>query len=232
MEKLKSPAEAASHQSTTESPEPLKKLTVLQCMKVLFSSYRVDQYSDPEGFKVNIGLVLEQYPDETIRFVTDPRTGVQRRCAWPPSVKEVVDACDAHMQHKANVERFKNWGGPHRGSGPLGREQIEAPREKRPTLEELHAKHGKDWGIGISPTDAQLREHMKTLPVGSRWTMKQVVDDWRTKHGVDLGLSDGDGPTAIDPKPAPTWDGIVDHYRNNPSEMERLTGALMTRYAK
>src|SRR5216684_1088993 len=59
-----------------------------------------------------------------------------------------------------------------------------------------------------------------------RRTLKEVVD------ACDAHMQHGDGPTAIDPKPAPTWDGIVDHYRNNPSEMERLTGALMTRYAK
>jgi hypothetical protein len=51
------------------------------------------------------------------------------------------------------------------------------------------------------------------------------------KHGVDFGLSKGRAD-AIDPKPAPTWDAIVDHYQNNRSEMERLTGALMTRNAK
>jgi hypothetical protein len=99
---------------------------------------------------------------------------------------------------------------------------LEARATKGPTLEEMHAKYGKDWGIGISPTDARLREHMKTLPVGSRWTMKEVADDWRTKHGVNLGLSKGRAD-AIDPKPAPTCCAIVDHYQNNPSEMERLT---------
>jgi hypothetical protein len=79
-------------------------------MKVLFSAYRIDQYTDPEGFKLNIGLVLEQYPAETIMFVTDPRTGVQRRHEWPPSVKSVVDACDQHINEQAKVIRYANWG--------------------------------------------------------------------------------------------------------------------------
>jgi hypothetical protein len=86
MENLKQP-EASSTPSTTTSGAQLKKLTVLHGMKILFSAYRLDQFTDPEGFKLNIGLMLEQYPIDTIRFVTDPRTGVQRHCAFPPSVK-------------------------------------------------------------------------------------------------------------------------------------------------
>jgi hypothetical protein len=173
----------------------------VQGMKALFSAYRLDQYSDPEGFYVNIGLVLEQYPIDTIRFVTDPRTGIQRTHEWPPSVANVVPACESHVANVAKQARFRNWG-------------------KSETLI-----------IEARATKGPLREHIKTLPVGSRWTMKEVADDWRTKHGVDLGLSKGRAD-AIDPKPAPTWYAIVDHYQNNPSEMERLTGALMTRNAK
>jgi hypothetical protein len=141
-------------------------------MKILFRSYRIDQYDDPEGFKDNIGLVLEQYPIDTIRFVTDPRTGIQRTHEWPPSVANVVTACESHVANVAKQARFRNWG----KSETL---MLEARATKGPTLEEMHAKYGKDWGIGISPTDAQLREHMKTLPVGSRWTMKEVADEAR-----------------------------------------------------
>jgi hypothetical protein len=110
-------------------------------MKILFSSYRIDQYSDPEGFKLNIGLVLEQYGEDTIRFVTDPRTGVQRKHDWPPTVKNVVDACDQHVHEKARAHRFKNWG---KGNDPM----IEGPQAPRPTLDEMHEKYGKDWGLG------------------------------------------------------------------------------------
>jgi hypothetical protein len=79
-------------------------------MKVLFNAYRLDQYTDPEGFKLSIGLVLEQYPIDTIKFVTDPRTGIQRRCTFPPGVKEVVEACDQHIYEVARTKRFQNWG--------------------------------------------------------------------------------------------------------------------------
>lgn len=111
-------------------------------MKILFSAYRIDQYSDPEGFKVNIGLVLEQYPAETIRFVTDPRTGVQRRHEWPPSVKNVVDACDQHMHDLATQHRFRNWGKPDALTL-----KLQGPKEPKPTREEMIARYGENWGL-------------------------------------------------------------------------------------
>jgi hypothetical protein len=112
-------------------------------MKVLFSAYRLNQYADPEGFKLNIGLVLEQYPIETIRFVCDPRTGVQRTSEWPPSVANMVTACEAHIASVAKLARFENWG--KRAAEEF---MLEGPQEPKPTLEELHAKYGKDWGLG------------------------------------------------------------------------------------
>jgi hypothetical protein len=142
MEKFKGPGAVSSTPSTQSSQGQSKKTLVLQGMKILFSAYRIDQYSDPDGFKLNVGLVLEQYPAETIRFVTDPRTGVQRRHDWPPSVKNVVDACDQHMRETAMRRRYDNWG--------RGNLMLDAPREVRLTREELKAKYG-DWGLDTTP---------------------------------------------------------------------------------
>lgn len=45
--------------------------------------------------------MLEQYPDEVINYVCDPRTGIQRRSKWPPTISEMVDACDDHREFLA-----------------------------------------------------------------------------------------------------------------------------------
>jgi hypothetical protein len=55
-------------------------------------------------------IILAQYPDDVIDYVTDPRTGIQRRCKFPPTIAEIIEACDARMQDIAKRERFKNWG--------------------------------------------------------------------------------------------------------------------------
>lgn len=63
-------------------------------MKMLFSAYRLDQYPDPDGFMAQAAVVLSSYSEETVLYVTDPRTGYQRRNKWPPNIPELWTACD------------------------------------------------------------------------------------------------------------------------------------------
>ena len=128
-----------SSQRSTERSKSRKTL-ILQRQRILFSAFRTDQYSDPEGYLASLGMVLEQYPDDVIVCVTDPRTGVQRHCKWPPTISEIVEACDRRMQDKARVTRLRNWG----KNEVLA---IEAPREGRPTYEQLKAKYGEHFGL-------------------------------------------------------------------------------------
>jgi len=53
----------------------------------------------------SLGAVLEQYPDEVIRYITGPRTGIQRRLKWPPTINEVVEACDEHQDFLARARK-------------------------------------------------------------------------------------------------------------------------------
>jgi len=92
---------------------------------------------------------LEQYPNDVIVWVTDPRTGVQRSCKWPPTIAEIVEACDQRMQDKARLTRLQTWG--KRNEAPM----LEAPREERPSMEELKAKYGENWGLAEAPMAAK-----------------------------------------------------------------------------
>lgn len=47
----------------------------------------------------SLGAVLEQFPDEVVVYITDPRTGVQRRSKWPPTISEVIEAAEDHQEH-------------------------------------------------------------------------------------------------------------------------------------
>ncbi len=76
----------------------------MRCQLALFSAYRIDQYSDPESFKNSLGAVLEGFPDEVIKYVCDPRTGLQRRLKWPPTISEIVEVCEDHQEH---LERLR-----------------------------------------------------------------------------------------------------------------------------
>lgn len=61
---------------------------------MLLSAYRRDDYADPRGFVTQLGVVLEKYPEWVVRYVTSPDTGIQRRQKFPPSIAEVVSACE------------------------------------------------------------------------------------------------------------------------------------------
>ncbi|WP_316205765.1 hypothetical protein [Bradyrhizobium sp. SZCCHNS1012] len=67
-------------------------------MEVLFSAYRRDQYASPDGFMTQAALVLSEYSEDVVRYVTDPRTGIQRKLKWPPVIAELVEACDHAKQ--------------------------------------------------------------------------------------------------------------------------------------
>jgi hypothetical protein len=48
---------------------------------------------------VQLGLVLSDFSDEIVMFVTSPKTGLQRRHKWPPTISEVLEACADHYEY-------------------------------------------------------------------------------------------------------------------------------------
>jgi hypothetical protein len=64
--------------------------------QVLFGCYRKGEANDPETYVAAVAAVLATYPEETIRYVTDPRTGIPAKINWMPNVGEVRQACDDH----------------------------------------------------------------------------------------------------------------------------------------
>lgn len=73
---------------------------------MLFSAYRKDEFSDPESYLAQLGIVLEGFADEVIVAVTHPRTGLQRRLKWPPTIAEVVEACEAEARRIDTTARY------------------------------------------------------------------------------------------------------------------------------
>lgn len=91
---------------STASKANSKALLIARQAKVLLSAYRRDDLADPDGFVAQLGVVLEDYPDAVIIAVTDPRTGLQRRSKWLPTIAEVVEACEAEQVAMATRERY------------------------------------------------------------------------------------------------------------------------------
>jgi hypothetical protein len=87
---------------------------------MLFSAYRRDDFTDAEGFAVQLGTVLADFPEEVVTYVTSPKTGLQRRMKWPPTISEVLDACEQHQDY---LNRLRQ---PQRAPLP----QLESPRHQ------------------------------------------------------------------------------------------------------
>src|SRR4051812_9827812 len=140
MQQLKNNPAGQYSPPSIENSQKARKTLILQRQRILFSAYRTDQYSDPESYMASLGMVFEDYPNDVICFVTDPKTGIQRRSKWPPTISEIVQACDEHVSYLKRNERYKNWG----RNEPL---MLDAPQEAKPSLEELKAKYGENYGL-------------------------------------------------------------------------------------
>ena len=64
--------------------------------ELLFGCYRKGDANDPDAYVGAVAAVLSEYPAETIKFVTDPRTGIPSRVDWMPTVGEIKRACEEH----------------------------------------------------------------------------------------------------------------------------------------
>jgi hypothetical protein len=141
----------------------------------------------------SLGMVFEQYPSDVVEYVTDPRTGIQRNKTFPPSIAEIVAACDGHMAFLHRKQRFENWGKDNEQPALL-----EAPRETRPSYAELKAKYGQNWGIEdpqtakreikSAPTIEQLRHHYQHYDLA----FKPKSQDELEQH-----INDGFSPSSV-----------------------------------
>lgn len=66
----------------------------------MFSSYRLDQYNDPDSFVEQVAIIFAGYEDAVLIRATDPsrRDCIQRTHKFPPSLSEVSEALDAAVK--------------------------------------------------------------------------------------------------------------------------------------
>lgn len=108
----------------------------------------------------SITAILTDYPPETVRIITDPRTGIatyEKFRVWMPNPGELKAACDEieapERRTKAREAAMKQF----REENKL----LETHREGRLTMEELKAKYGQTWGIGTDENQPQGKKERK-----------------------------------------------------------------------
>lgn len=105
---------------STASNKLLRAQMITRQARMIFSAYRKDDFADPDNFVLQVGLVLERYPDAVISEVSGPLTGIQRRCKFPPSIAELVEACDEEVARRERIRRLGELKTVPRAPRPIG----------------------------------------------------------------------------------------------------------------
>jgi hypothetical protein len=77
----------------------------------LFGCYRRGEANDPDTYVAAITAVLAEYDTETIKHVTDPRTGLPRKTNFLPTIPELDKACIEHANFVRSRDELmaKGW---------------------------------------------------------------------------------------------------------------------------
>lgn len=106
----------------------------------------------------SITAVLTDYPPETVRVITDPRTGIatyEKFRIWMPNPGELKEACEAIEAPARRAKERQVALDQYQRENAL----LETHRDGRLSIEELKAKYGQTWGIG-TPEDPP---HSRTM---------------------------------------------------------------------
>jgi hypothetical protein len=106
---------------------------------------------------VQLGAILSEFPDEIVIHVTSPQTGLQRRSKWPPSISEVLEACEAHQDYLKRIRQPK--ASPLRLSAPA--KPVHTPGALANVfVPATHPRYGKlaDWTRTADPRFFRFEE--------------------------------------------------------------------------
>lgn len=99
--------------------------------------YRQSLFPDAEMAARAFVSVLVRYPESIVIAVTEPATGIPSKLKWPPSIAEVVEACDKVMEPILRDYERKMVDHRHREALPP------PPAGPKMTMEEMETKLGR-----------------------------------------------------------------------------------------
>lgn len=162
--------------------------------------------------------------------VTHPVTGLPSQKVWLPTVKEVRDACEAAWEPiRQNELRLKRI-----------QEQLEMrermDRGEKPTLEQLQAKYGPNYGL-----DPKFGEGKERAVAGVNFSPEELEraaeQAKRDKVAFDQPLTHRAFEEPAQPekwvRQSPSWDRITQAYQADPSRLDALVNTpFMNRKGK
>jgi hypothetical protein len=79
----------------------------LKAAKQLIGSFPHARPPEPETYAAAISATLAQYPQGVVADCVDPRVGLARDREFPPTVKAVVDWCDARVAYYETIAKYQ-----------------------------------------------------------------------------------------------------------------------------
>jgi len=140
------PARSQSGLSEMKPVDPQILSVMITQVNLFYGSFRKAEVDDPDTFTAGCLRLFTAYPLQAVRFVIDPVTGLPGRSEWLPSLKAVRDALEAFQDERRRQAQVA-------ARAEAQEQQVAARREwlrqkpERPTLEELRARYGENWGL-------------------------------------------------------------------------------------
>lgn len=105
----------SSELETSTDQRQQRALYASERARLLLGQYRKGDANDPEIYVATVAAILSEYPPETMRYVTDPRTGIaanplsdpETGRVWTgmPDPANVKRACEMHVAPTRRLEQ-------------------------------------------------------------------------------------------------------------------------------
>lgn len=122
------------------APPPTERLTPAIAADRLFGFFPVSAASDARLFMTGVISIFERYPVSVVHAVLSPFNGLPSKHKFLPSLMEIKEECELHyapMLRAMERERVLQ----------ETRLYLEGPKIPKPTLAQLQAKYGPNWGL-------------------------------------------------------------------------------------
>jgi hypothetical protein len=122
---------------------------------MMLGCFRKVEASDPKAFVAAVATVLAHYPEEVVRAVTDPASGLPSRLSWAPTIAEVKAACEERMAPLYRAQKRETVAQEARR---LIAPPVDAPEIRERAVERWERLKGN---IAGNPEDARLAAEAK-----------------------------------------------------------------------
>jgi len=184
------PLTSSSQMLTSGSQKSAEKVAFsTERARLLLGQFRRGEANDPATFITSVAAVLARYSEAVVLYVTDPRTGLASKGDWLPTIHEIVAECEKLEEAGRRLVERKEL----EEKTLRERAEFEAKSAKRPSLDELRAKYGPNWGLSpVEKTDAEHERKKAARAVKEMAASeRKILDEYKRLNRDPVYAADG-----------------------------------------